>query len=492
MRKRLDFAFALLAVLLVAQACDTAEECPVCSAPSDRDAACPIDSGGGGASAEPAADGGPDGMADAATEAGCEALDACVDCTGHGECPDEACDPVRGVCVPCIADGTGCADDIGEPVCKSAGNTDNNECVECTQSAGQCDGAAPACDTAGNTCVPCLTGTHEGCSGAEPVCKAGATSSDNECVQCTAADDDACSDATPHCDTTDNTCAPCLNSSHCTDHDAARCNTLTGLCVSCQSSSPDCDSVPGLPVCKLPEAECVECTAAEHDACTDDTPYCDTDGNSCVACTENSHCLEISAARCHDDNTCIGCTQDGDCTRFSETPVCDEPRGTCVECTLDTEAQECGAKACRLSDGTCTETNRGTLLPCRVCEADSECQSGSYCIDQVGQFCFWDAGAGCADTSPGYRPYSTTSSTLTSIDGYESTFCLPPGTVSCAAIVSTENDTECSVNTDCSPSGQGSYCPESAEPREGYCSYWCDNDYDCPSGLVCPGGTYCQ
>ncbi len=450
------------------------------------------------ADAEPEAglDGGPDSMADAATEAGCEAFDACVECVGHGDCPDEACDTGRGVCVPCIADGTGCADNTGDPICKTAGNTDNNECVECTQSSGQCDGATPACDTDSNSCVECLTGTHEGCSGAEPVCKAGATTAENECVQCTAADDDACSDDTPYCDTSDNTCAACLNSSQCTDFDAARCNTLTGLCVSCQSSSPDCDSVSGLPVCKFPEAECVECTAAEDDACTDTTPHCDTDSNSCVACTENSHCLEISAAHCDadSDNTCIGCTEDADCARFVDTPVCDEPAGMCVECTLDTEAAECGAKACRLSDGTCTETDRNSVFPCRECEADSECVSGTYCVDQGGQYCFWDAGAGCADTLGPIRPYSTTSSTLTSIDGYESTFCLPPASVSCAAIVSAETDTICSAFTDCSPSGQGGYCPPASEPREGECSYACEEDYDCKIGLSCPdaGLQYCQ
>ncbi len=497
-------AFATVTALLFATACvETAYDPGLCylCAPYDADAAISDVDGGsgaggasggtaGGTAGEPSFDAGPDGT----VEAGCGALDACVPCDGNWGCPDQACDAERGVCVPCVADGTGCADDLGRPVCrKSSEDSSDNACVQCTQSIGQCDGATPACDTASGTCVPCLTGTDEGCSGAEPVCKAGDASSDNECVQCTPTDDDACTDDTPYCDD-DNTCTGCLENAHCTEYDRARCNTLTGQCAPCQSSSPDCNGIEGAPVCKLPAGACVQCTAAEDDACSDTTPHCDTGSNSCVACTQNSHCPDIAAAHCGTGHTCVGCTGDADCTRFLDTPYCDESRGVCVECTLDTEATVCGAKSCRLSDGTCTDTDRGSVLPCRECEADSECLTGAYCVDQGGQFCFWDGASGCADTDGARRPYSTTSSTITSIDGYESTFCLPKAGVSCAAVVSTEIEKSCSVNADCAPTGQGGYCPETAEPRGDVCSYGCTENYDCKIGLSCPdaGLQYCQ
>jgi hypothetical protein len=171
-----------------------------------------------------------------------------------------------------------------------------------------------------------------------------------------------------------------------------------------------------------------------------------------------------------------------------------------VQCTKDTEETECGSKACRLSDGTCTDTDRGTVLPCRECDADSECTDGSFCVvhefDQqsLGPYCFWVAGTNCSDIVPGFRPYSTMTSTITSIDGNEAIYCLPPTAVTCTAIVNAEDDKSCSTNIECSEFGHGGYCPDTGEAREGECSYWCAEDYDCPTGLTCPDTPpqYCQ
>lgn len=71
-----------------------------------------------------------------------------------------------------------------------------------------------------------------------------------------------------------------LNPKFCAAHpDDPRCEGLR-----CTSSS-ECGAL----VCDVPSGECVQCTTAEPDACTDDSPVCGSD-NACRPCAAHSEC----------------------------------------------------------------------------------------------------------------------------------------------------------------------------------------------------------
>lgn len=62
------------------------------------------------------------------------------------------------------------------------------------------------------------------------------------------------------------------------------------------------------------------------------------------------------------------------CVRSPDKSVCNEATAQCVQCTSATETEKCGDKACKVSDGTCTNTVRGSVQICKPCESDSECK----------------------------------------------------------------------------------------------------------------------
>ncbi len=223
--------------------------------------------------------------------------------------------------------------------------------------------------------------------------------------------------------------------------------------------------------------------------CSGATPVCNTVTTSCVACLASSDCAGSAPVCDTSSNTCVQCLADLDCSAISATPVCDEPSQTCVECTADTEAQECGTKSCRLSDFTCTSTDRASLGTCDSCEADSECSNGKCVVHTfgttpLGPYCFAEqATAGCGDTNMSMRPYRNPT-ILTSIDGQSSTYCMPPTSTTCQGISDTQN-VACTVDTDCGETGLADgYCP-SGGSGAGFCTYLCGGGLDCSSVLSC-------
>jgi hypothetical protein len=258
-------------------------------------------------------------------------------------------------------------------------------------------------------------------------------------------------------------------------------------------------------VCDPGSDQCVQCLAK-----TDCNPgqVC-TDQRTCVQCVADDDCQEATAARCDPNaNACLGCNQDAHCTRFAATPVCNEASGHCVACTLDTEAARCGTKACALSTGTCTTTDRGTVTACYACQADAECLNGMKCVEQtfgnpaqsVGTFCFLRADSTdhrCANFHPATsRPYSLELAT-TSVDGTADTYCLPVTT--CAAyadVVGGLGPKSCATDSECgAPALADGFCLQSG-PAIGKCSYECLSANDCPeNGFInCTGAAtkHCQ
>lgn len=112
---------------------------------------------------------------------------------------------------------------------------------------------------------------------------------------------------------------PAYCAAHPSDSDCQKMVPDAGGCMSnAQCMSP-------MPVCLTDMMTCVQCTAAEHDACTGNTPACATDTMTCVQCTAAVH------------DACLGTT-----------PVCGAD-DTCRKCSAHTE---CSSSAC-LPDGSC-------------------------------------------------------------------------------------------------------------------------------------------
>jgi hypothetical protein len=157
--------------------------------------------------------------------------------------------------------------DTGEPVSDTrlgAGNrvksrievADALEALNYCETDGDCGELTPFCEE--GMCVECMDATDcddDGlfCSG-EPQCFAGA------CVF----SGTPCSGDTSVCDETLNRCVECLNNSDCNDH--VFCNGVeTCVAEMCISGTAPCGDDP-------------------------DLPYCYEGGDSCVECTQNTHC----------------------------------------------------------------------------------------------------------------------------------------------------------------------------------------------------------
>jgi hypothetical protein len=265
------------------------------------------------------------------------------------------------------------------------------------------------------------------------------------------------------------------------------CESTTHACVQC-ARKEDCGG--NTPLCDLDTHACVQCLGSGD--CGGSTNVCDLDSHNCVECLRQSDCTDPRKALCT-DKTCGPCGADAQCTRLDATPVCDRAQGACVECTLASEADRCGSKACKLSTGTCTSVDRGTRTACSSCEADSECVNGARCVLQpfdtqsLGPFCFYDqaTNTSCANASHTFlRPYSRDLA-LTSIDGAQATYCLPPPSTTCQGIADaiaqgTGGGKACLITEDCGEPGFSDGVCGDTGATAGKCTYSCDHDYDCP------------
>ena len=250
------------------------------------------------------------------------------------------------------------------------------------------------------------------------------------------------------------------------------------------------------PVCDTTTETCVACTDNTH--CAAPAAFCDTTSNECVACLMNSDCTDDTMPIC-EAGACRGCAADSDCTDIAATPVCDEPSGRCVECTVDSEETTCPApdnRACHPTELTCTGAERGTLGFCEACVSDSEClmdapetlrcvpmnfegsPHGTYClIDQT------TLGAICPNQQASQQ-------LATSVGGVESQYCFVREGISTCEAVTGFGDACPGGSSDCGAPGlDDGYCN-----MAGRCSYACLGPSDCGGGVPCSGAAtrYCD
>ena len=271
------------------------------------------------------------------------------------------------------------------------------------------------------------------------------------------------------------------------------------------------------------------------DACAGDTPHCDIESNTCVACLEASHCgapttmcvagacVECtSAAECTSSaapvcgaaGACVGCTESADCDRFdteSADFVCETSSGACVGCLVadnDAEGRNaacpsdspyCDAGACLpcLDDADCTDPaatacsrsgTGGLVAVCVGCSADTECadDAGAAGAHPGLAQCDEDRGL-CVECTA-----SSECSAPTSLcDGADDTCveCIGDGdcgTGYCDEDLGTRVCVECEQNAHC-PTGARSRC-EDAVDGANVCEA-CASDADCTHVA---GAPYCD
>ena len=406
-----------------------------------------------------------------------------------------------------------------EPVCLTTLDSSPKRCVQCVEH-GDCSSSAPVCIA--NACTVCDVNTHEGCTGATPVCER--DGNDTRCVVCSPEDSTGCSPATPICVEDGETarCIQCGQDDHCPEQapvclgeECVVCDLATH--AGCEQPAPFCtlrkQGARGVEGGTLSEASgdggsliasqpegtgsqdatfssnvrlCVECRADEE--CGGATPAC-IDG-VCVECASDENCTDPAASRCDTTtNTCAPCSEAGQCQHLGGTPACDTTRGQCVECTAE-EHDSCGDRACHtLPDAlqfTCSQQLAGNAETCEPCVSDAACGTGLGCVGET--FAGADTGWYClprAEPEPDCtlrRPFIGITREA-SVDGEAGPYCRPRHTT-CAGYLNygrgapgVDDDT-CSSDDECGlPGVDDGYCV--ALGSVSMCTYECGQAIDC-------------
>lgn len=252
------------------------------------------------------------------------------------------------------------------------------------------------------------------------------------------------------------------------------------------------------------EVSCVECRD-EHD-CSGVTPFCEE--NTCVGCTADEHCASPWAPRCDlETNRCVGCDDVGQCVHFADTPACDLERGRCVACTRE-EGDACDERVCNLREEepgylTCSEFEHESTEQCGECVNDEQCAPGLKCVAEVSPH-FPDErtgkyhcmlleselgeGQSCAENTPFIRTISATSE-----GGVEGRYCTLR-TATCTTYLAfgskphiTPEDQPGAGEPTCIYSQSCGFLEAGDGVCNGYCTYNCQTEQDCPSGTGCIG-----
>jgi len=260
--------------------------------------------------------------------------------------------------------------------------------------------------------------------------------------------------------------------------------------VTCTPEAPYCDD--GSQTC----AECLEDTHCDGAVCKDATL-------TCVECELSDDCQEPSASQCIDD-ACESCSQDEHCTHLTATPTCDAENGTCVEC-LDESA--CEGFVCAPETHTCTDRLARSLFACEACDHDLDCEEGQLCVPQsyddgsgaelIGNFCTWtkEGRVGSGDCDPDGKPFAyETPGLVQSVDGASAVLCALRTTTCPAFVQHSQAVSGCASASDdaaCGVEGiDDGLCRlnTGGNPR---CTYPCLSNADCKSGSTCTVGGYC-
>ena len=209
-----------------------------------------------------------------------------------------------------------------------------------------------------------------------------------------------CDNCTGHCkDGTE--CVACLDHSHCTEPDAAKCDPDTNECVACNPADADaatqCAGVAEGSICDA--GTCVECTLGDESACTGQTT-CNLLTNECVdiAPGDVGNCEPCSNdLQCPTDHRCISMDFKGSFHGFyclkEFPPACSRPfqfplngktsisnAAPANYCGIDGDLATCEAVVARINAWVCSGTDG-------MCGPDGQPEvavPGAICRDFAG------------------------------------------------------------------------------------------------------------
>jgi hypothetical protein len=136
----------------------------------------------------------------------------------------------------------------------------------------------------------------------------------------------------------------------------------------------------------------------------------------------------------------------------------------------------------------------GALGVCTACQADSMCMTNMKCIGMsfsgsgYGNYCAFTQSSRSQGRCASARPY-TGISTVRSVDGSNQTYCVPPSSTSCPAVIDAvkpPGGKTCTGDAVCGLGRNDGNC--NADQR---CTYGCLDDVDCPTGATCLAGLSC-
>ncbi len=201
--------------------------------------------------------------------------------------------------------------------------------------------------------------------------------------------------------------------------------------------------------------------------CPTDTPVCDEESATCVACMGEQ-----------------GCGGDTPACLAGDTPS----ENRCVACTA--KAQEaCGDGTCNVLENTCTEVAAASIGICEGCQGSAQCREGMQCVQteaenkEAGYFCQHLRSAQGDNCGANAVPYFSTATRDTAEGGEAEVCALRVST--CPALLSFSNPctkADAEGHAECGLEGfSDGYCVEVPDSEEVFvCSPVCNGEQDCP------------
>lgn len=274
--------------------------------------------------------------------------------------------------------------------------------------------------------------------------------------------------------------------------------------VECTSNS-DCQGIGPNDFCDLGTFTCVECLVDNHcgfnEVC--DTQYghvcrnecfnnqcppgrvCDVANDVCVECLTSADCdnLEVCSPTTRE---CVQCTTNADCALVPNRPFCDLSESECVGCLSDADCPT-GQECFEYQNNFCATAQNRAI--CEPCISDAECGGADdLCIGWVNSGGLIDRSCspGCSNNSQCPRGWECVSVRQ------NDQVCRPRYDMSRPTCTAERNLGEaCSpdpqdVDPECGITGlQDARCVVSGATGAAQCSFWCDDNDDCPIGRTC-------
>jgi hypothetical protein len=295
-------------------------------------------------------------------------------CVSNLACPASAPACVNGDCVACRQHGD-CTSFPGTPACGPTG-----ACVTCTaDQKAVCAAPTPACDSAKNSCVECVTGSD-----------------------CTTQERAACS--------AEHTCAPCKADTECARFGKV-CETSSGVCVQCRPTTEEADCRTDK-TCEPGAADCAGtacdpkrnvCTTTLRGSlqvcapCVSDTEC--ASGHHCVplsfgveASTKalGGFCMKLNAQGCEEPFRAPAIEGRTSLSGRTAQSYCgiDETLTSCPAITALQEDRDCTdgmATSCNAPGALCKTVNSGANKCTYSCLSNRDCIRGAPCRGPAGE-----------------------------------------------------------------------------------------------------------